>query len=99
MIPTAWREYWKFYRDERGVLAAGLVLSLGAPALIVPTVLLVRRAFDVVIPAGDPAQLGLLGLGLLGLTLAGEGLELAVRALTIRVTKTAVRELRGELPV
>ena len=97
MIPTAWREYWKFYRDERGVLAAGLVLSLGAPALIVPTVLLVRRAFDVVIPAGDPAQLGLLGLGLLGLTLAGEGLELAVRALTIRVTKTAVRELRGEL--
>ena len=45
MIPTAWREYWKFYRDERGVLAAGLVLSLGAPALIVPTVLLVRRAF------------------------------------------------------
>lgn len=75
-------------------VALGSALALLQAALLIPVGLLIKRAFDETIPAGDTGGLLLLGLALLALLLASSAAAVATRRLVLHVTKEAICDLR-----
>ncbi len=82
------------YRGQLVVVSLAAVMQ---SALTIPTLTLVRRALDDVLPARDIAALWWIGAALLFLRVAGSALALWVRAVVLRIVKNATRDLRDEL--
>jgi len=91
------RYYARFYRSSCATLVLDVLISVGRSLLILPVAFLVRYSFDTIIPAGDFGRLMLCGFGILALTLAGGGLTLWTRFVTLKITKEAIRRFRREL--
>jgi ATP-binding cassette, subfamily B, bacterial len=94
---NAWRYYGRFYRESYPALLLSLVASIGGSFILFPIVLLVRQAFDDILPAGDLARLLRTGGILLALYLMNTAITLWTRRVMIGVTKTATADLREEL--
>jgi ABC-type multidrug transport system fused ATPase/permease subunit len=76
---------------------ASIVLAAGQALLVLPLALLVRLAFDTLIPARDFGMLFAAGAGILIVSLANNSLTLWTRHMTLDVTKRAIAALRMEL--
>lgn len=94
---TPWRHYLHFYRASYRSLILSIGASIGQALFVVPITLLVRYAFDHVIPAGDFRGLVLVGLAILGLNLANSGIVLWTRYAMLKITKHVIRAIRSEL--
>ena len=84
-------------RRYRGQLVLVSVAAVAQSALTIPTLTLVRRALDEVLPARDITTLWWIGAALLFLRVAGSLLALWVRAVVLRIVKSTTRDLRDEL--
>lgn len=89
--------YASFYRRAWRTLAVCVVLALAQAALLGPVAFVLRRIFDVVIPAGDLRQLAWLGGGLVLLNVAAAALQLWLRKSALGLTKTITRAIREQL--
>jgi ABC-type bacteriocin/lantibiotic exporter with double-glycine peptidase domain len=97
MNAQAWRYYNRFYDKERLPLSLTFVLSTGQSLLHVPILLLVRYAFDDVIPSGDLSALAVVGVAAILLYVAVGGATLYTRYLVLRISKFAIQRLRDEV--
>jgi len=97
MNTRAWRYYSRFYEKDRLSLLLTFVLSAGQSLLHVPILLLVRYAFDYVIPSGDLAVLAVIGVLAILLYLVVGGATLYTRRLVLRISKLAIQRLRDEI--
>jgi ATP-binding cassette, subfamily B, bacterial len=79
------------------LIAHSLAIAVGQSLLLIPIAFLVRRAFDVTIPAGDKADLILIGAAILALFIASMVLGLVTRRLALRATRDSVARLRADL--
>ena len=93
----AWRDYARFYQGSRQALLFTILVSVGQSLLVLPIAMLVRYAFDTVIPNRDSGLLVLIGAGILLLYVANAGVTLWVRHRTLTLTKIVIRRLREEL--
>jgi ABC-type bacteriocin/lantibiotic exporter with double-glycine peptidase domain len=91
------RFYLQFFEGAVPTLGTGVLVSIGQSLTLVPVALLVRRAFDETIPAGDVSRLTMMGLGIVALYLVSSGLGLWSRLLVLQKTKIAVKRLRLDL--
>jgi ABC-type multidrug transport system fused ATPase/permease subunit len=92
-----WRVFARFFHGSGRALAASLALSVLQSLLLVPVALLVRHAFDAVIPARAVGNLAAVGGLILALYLASAGLGLVTRHTVLRATKAAITRLRAAL--
>jgi ABC-type multidrug transport system fused ATPase/permease subunit len=97
MNTRAWRYYSRFYKRDRLPLLFTFVLSTGQSLLHVPILLLVRYAFDYVIPSGDLPMLAAIGVLAILLYLIVGGVTLYTRRLVLRISKLAIQGLREEI--
>lgn len=97
MNTQAWRYYSRFYERDRLSLLLTFVLSTGQSLLHVPILLLVRHAFDHVIPSGDLSVLAVIGVVTILLYLIVGGATLYTRHLVLRISKFAIQRLRDEI--
>ncbi len=97
MNTPAWRHYLSFYHGHCRMLLLSTGASAGQCLLLSLITVLVRLAFDHIIPSGELAFLLLAGAGILALSLANSGIALWTRYLTLKITKDAIRRLRSEL--
>jgi ATP-binding cassette, subfamily B, bacterial len=95
--PDAWRSFGSCYRGKLGVLLFYAAVATAQSLLVLPVLLLIRRAFDEVIPQRRVSQLVLIGAGILAIRLANSGVSLWLRAGHIKVIKDAVQRLREDL--
>lgn len=93
----AWRHYFGYYRGFRLRLVAVSAVALFQATLLVPVALIVRRAFDRMIPEKDFHALLMAGAGILGLYLLSHGLVLWTRHQTLKISKAAIQRLRDDL--
>lgn len=93
----AWRYYLSRYRPHVAGLALAVFLALAQSLLALPVVVLIRRVFDTAIPSRQLNALVWIGLAIFGLTIAGGLATLAVRYLTLKITKLVIRDIRGAL--
>jgi ATP-binding cassette subfamily B protein len=94
---AAWRSFARLLQGTRRLIALSLVIAVGQTLLLIPIAFLVRRAFDVTIPAGDTSQLILMGAGILGLFMASLALGVLTRRLALQATRDSIARLREEL--
>lgn len=95
--PAGWRYLWRYLRNLRLRLAGCVALALLQSVSLLPIALLMRRAFDTVIPRHNVRGLLLVGLEILLLTAVSAGLTLTTRFAALRTTKQAVSAMRREL--
>jgi ABC-type multidrug transport system fused ATPase/permease subunit len=88
---------YPYYSRRAGRLAFSSVATALQSLLFIPALLLIRRAFDTAIPAGDVAGLVWIGAAIVAIRVATSGLSLFVRAHMLRTTRGAVADLRGDL--
>jgi ABC-type multidrug transport system fused ATPase/permease subunit len=77
-----------------------VIFTIGASflsLLAIPTLWLIKHAFDVVIPQRDVALLALVGLGIVGFRLLASGMRLALRYHVLHTIKAVIKELRYDL--
>ena len=84
-------------RPFRSRLIAVTLVSVAQSALAIPTLTLLRRALDVVLPSRDFASLWWIGAAILGLRVTGSALAIWIRYNVLSVVKRAVQELRDDL--
>lgn len=93
----AWR-YFAGFHSGRWLRLFGLVLAATLVSLlVVPTLILVKRAFDVAIPAGDVQLLVLFGLAVLLIRLFTTLVSLQLRRAHLRVIEGTVTSIRESL--
>src|SRR4051812_37302988 len=63
---ATWRSFERLLHGSRRLIVRSLAIAVGQSLLLVPIAFLVRRAFDVTIPAGDNGELILIGSAILG---------------------------------
>ncbi|MCL4396264.1 MAG: ABC transporter ATP-binding protein/permease [Chloroflexi bacterium] len=97
MTAAAWRRYLGYYRDSRRVLLALVAVAVGQGFLLFPIGLLFRYMFDTVIPERDVVRLVLAGCATVLLYISSDGLTIAVRFVTLRITKQVTRRIRDDL--
>ena len=97
MKRSAWGYYFRFYRGALRPLLWCVALSVGQSLYVLPVTLLIRFAFDRVIPARDIGRLLMVGGAILLLNLAANAITLWTRHLTLKTTKTAIFALRNDL--
>lgn len=95
--PGRWHWLWNYTHGKRLAIAGCALLSLLESISLVPIPLLVRRAFDRLIPARDTQQLLILGADLLALVLAANLVTLLSRYTSLRTTKHLIGDIRREL--
>lgn len=83
----------------RGGLFGVALLSVLQSALTIPTLALLRRALDVVLPAKDFVTLWWIGAAILGLRVFGSALAIWIRFTVLSIVKRVVQELRDALAV
>jgi len=94
---AAWRYFGSCYRGKLRVLLFYAAVATGQSLLVLPVLLLIRRAFDVVIPQRQVSSLILIGVAILAIRLANSAVSLWLRAAHVKVIKEAVRRLREDL--
>ncbi len=94
---TAWRHYRSYYRGKERRLVASVGLATGQALFFIPLAILVRYAFDTLLPSQDFVGLIFVGLGILAVTLLSNGTNVLARYLTLDVTKHAISDMRIEL--
>ncbi|MCA1552815.1 MAG: ABC transporter ATP-binding protein/permease [Chloroflexi bacterium] len=95
--PGAWHFYARFYRKTYRWLLLSVAISAMQSLLVVPSALVLRFAFDTVIPAKDMTALTASGFALVLLNALSVGANLCSRYITLRTTKLAIRDLRAQL--
>jgi ABC-type multidrug transport system fused ATPase/permease subunit len=95
--PDAWRYLASCYRGKLPVFFLYAALATAQSLLVLPVLLLIRRAFDVVIPQRDVPRLVLIGLGILAIRLVSSAISLWLRARHTNVIKEGVQRLRADL--
>jgi ABC-type multidrug transport system fused ATPase/permease subunit len=93
----AWQYYRGFYRGSYRRLILGITAAVAQPFILLPIVLLVRRAFDDIIPAKDYYSLGFIGGTILLLYLINGGVTLYVRYIILKTTKIVIQNFREEI--
>ena len=94
---AAWRDYARLFRGNGRLLALSIATAVAQSLMLVPIGLLVGRAFDQSIPNEDTTELVLIGVAIVGLYFASVALGLWARHIVLRVTKTAITNLREQL--
>lgn len=97
MPMQAWRHYFGYYRGFRLRLTLVSAVALFQATLLIPVALIVRNAFDRMIPAKDLHGLVLAGMGILGLYLLSHCLVLFTRHQTLKISKAAIQRFRDDL--
>ncbi|HEY1357608.1 MAG TPA: ABC transporter ATP-binding protein, partial [Thermoleophilaceae bacterium] len=97
MIARPWRTFARLFTGSRRLLAISLAVSIAQSVLLVPIALIIRHAFDHLIPDGDKGALLWSGAAILGLYLASAGLALLGRYTVVRANKEAIARLRISL--
>ena len=97
MNREAWRYYRSLYEGSYRYLLLCMIASFFQSILFLPLTLLVRRAVDIAIPAGQVAELVLIGVGIAGLYLATGGITLLTRRVILKITKGAIQQFRHSL--
>ncbi len=97
MNTQAWRHYSRFYERDRLSLLLTFLLSTAQSLLHVPILLLVRYAFDDVIPSGNLSALAVIGVATILLYLTIAGATLYTRHLVLKISKLAIQRLRDEI--
>ncbi len=92
-----WLLFARLFADSKHLLLVSLVLSLAQSLVLVPIALLVRHAFDVILPAGDRLELAWIAALMLALYLTSIALALLTRHTVLQATKAAVTKLRVRL--
>ncbi len=93
----AWRRYAHYYRGFRFRLFLVFLLALFQATVLVPVALIVRYAFDHVIPERDFSTLLGAGAAILALYLFSHALVLLTRYQTLKISKTAIQGFRDDL--
>jgi len=93
----AWRYYLKFFKSERNKLIGTSIGSTFQAFLIIPTLLLVRYIFDVVIPEKDPGMLIIIGLTIIFIRLINASTTLFLRKINIRIISDVIFRIREDL--
>ena len=93
----AWRYFGRYFRCHGRSLAWYSLASAMAAASMVPTLMLVRLAIDTAIPQSNAALLAWIGLGIVAVRVAAAAAALGLRRYVVRLTKTTVARMRGEL--
>lgn len=97
MNVPAWRYYIKFYRGHYHELLLSVLVSIGQSLIILPIALLVRYAFDDLIPASDLDALILIGLAIALLYFVNGGATLWTRYVILKTTKIVIQHFRDEI--
>lgn len=93
----AWRYYSRFYKGSYLRLLITVIASIGLSGLSLLIILLIRYAFDDVIPAGRFSTLLLIGAGIVFLYLLTSSITLWIRYVILEITKTVIRQFRDEI--
>jgi len=93
----AWAYLWSYFRKRRWLVALVAVLGALQSAMVLPGLFVVRFAFDHAVPKGQVGVLIACGAGLVALRLAASGVALVVRAMSLKLTKAAICEIRRDL--
>jgi ABC-type multidrug transport system fused ATPase/permease subunit len=88
---------WRYMLPYRKRLAFHAVGASGQSLLVLPVLALVRRAFDVSIPAGDVGGLILIGAAIFLLRGVSSLVSLGLRSHALRVVKGAITTLRMDV--
>ncbi len=94
---AAWRYFGKFYQGQYRPLILNSIVSAAQSLIVVPTLLLIRYAFDYAIPQRNFNVLVLIGIGIFTLRLANSGVSLWLSARNINIIRTAIFRLREDL--
>jgi len=93
----AWRYFERCSPGKIGILLVFGIVAAAQSLLLVPVLLLIRHAVDVVIPQRQIGLLILVGVGIFGLRTASSAIVLWLRAAHVRVLKQATLHLRQDL--
>ncbi len=96
MIATI-RSLSRFMVESKRALISGVVLAVFQSAFLIPVAVLVRIAFDDLIPEDNVGGLVLVGLALIGLGIGSSAVSMATRHYVLTTTKAALARLRREL--
>ncbi len=94
---AAWLYYAKCYKRGNGSLAVMILLSLVQFVFILPTIYLLKKVFDVIIPRGDLRGVFWYGIAIGLCQLFYTLFALWVRSLTLKTTKVVVGNIRYDL--
>lgn len=95
--PGRWYWLWNHTEGKRLAIAGCASLAVLESISLIPIPLLVRRAFDRLIPAHDTQQLLMLGVELLALVLTANALTLLSRYNSLRTTKHLIGRVRYQV--
>ena len=93
---TLWREYANYFRAHRALLAGVTLAGVIQSFAYLPLALVLRRTFDVILPARDFRGLWISVAELLGLQLAGLLLGWWIRVAGLRANQDMLARLRGQ---
>lgn len=91
---NAWRYYLKLYRGSYHKLATVFLEAVGISAANFGILLLIRYAFDRIIPSGEVGRLFLIGSAIIILYILTGATMLLIRYNTLKLTRTAIERLR-----
>lgn len=94
---SAWQFYMSFFSRQYGKIFWTTFVSACQTFIIIPSLLLVKYAFDVVIPANDITLLILIGIGIFLLRLVNSLVTISLRNLHIKVINRSIYLLRESL--
>jgi len=93
----AWRYFGSFFRGQLSTIALAAIASIFQAILILPIILLIRFAFDVVIPGNDIALLMKIGAAIFGLNVLSAAIAVWGNRLNIKTVHAVIFNLRKEL--
>jgi ATP-binding cassette subfamily B protein len=93
----AWRYYISFYKGLYRSLFFSILVSAGQPLIVVSIALLIRYAFDDVIPARHFQLLAVIGVSIVILHLLNGGLAIWTRRAIGEVVRAANQKLRDKV--
>jgi ABC-type multidrug transport system fused ATPase/permease subunit len=93
----SWRYFLAFFHGNYKRLTVNAIFSAAQSLIVLPSLLLVRYAFDEVIPQRNINLLALIGIGLIVLKSSNSGISFWIRAVNIKIIRIAIFRLREDL--
>jgi ABC-type bacteriocin/lantibiotic exporter with double-glycine peptidase domain len=93
----AWRFLGRFFKGKKGTLIFTTLFTAASFLTILPSLWLVRYAFDSAIPEKAYQNLIYVALALIGIRLLNNGLALYLRTLNVKVVTSSIYQLRVAL--
>lgn len=94
---NAWQFYFSFFAGQRGKIFWTTLIAAGQTLIIIPSLLLVKYAFDNVIPDNNVRLLILIGVAIFILRLLNSLISVFLRKTHIRIINQAICSLRESL--